>query len=271
MGFKRFKSSFGRGKVKDFFDRKGFYIVLFACVCIIGATAYFTSGWNFLGLKNQKQLTKNDKGNVKQEQYEDLNLPKFTEHNNEENKAKTAASSDLKVKKNNPADTNPKKSSMSSANTAKAESASAAAKPNQEVEIPKLIMPVSGQIIMPFAEDALVFSSTLGQWTTHSGIDIASKEGTEVKAVLGGTVEKVEKDEELGYCITIDHGGNLETRYCNLSTLDMVEQGKKVKRGQTISAVGRTSVFESGQDSHLHFEVIYKGKKLNPSKYFINQ
>jgi murein DD-endopeptidase MepM/ murein hydrolase activator NlpD len=67
-----------------------------------------------------------------------------------------------------------------------------------------------------------------------------------------------------GTCITIDHGFGFETRYAHLNSVN-VREGMKVKRGDLIARTG-----QSGRASgpHLHYEVIYKGEKVNPLNYF---
>ena len=52
-----------------------------------------------------------------------------------------------------------------------------------------MAIPVAGKLILPFADDRLVYHKTLDQWSTHKGIDIQASEGAPVKAVLDGEVE----------------------------------------------------------------------------------
>jgi murein DD-endopeptidase MepM/ murein hydrolase activator NlpD len=47
----------------------------------------------------------------------------------------------------------------------------------------------------------------------------------------------------------------------------MVEEGDVVKKGQPISGVGSTALFESLESPHLHFEVLKDGVAIDPSKY----
>ena len=55
--------------------------------------------------------------------------------------------------------------------------------------------------------------------------------------------------------------------YSNLATMGMTEKGAKVKRGQQISTVGDTTLFETVADTHLHFEIKLDGKYVNPLNY----
>ena len=73
------------------------------------------------------------------------------------------------------------------------------------------------------------------------------------------------KFEFFGYgnSITIKHGFGYETIYAHLNSVKVIE-GMKVKRGDCIGESGK-----SGRSSgpHLHYEVVYKGRKVNPANY----
>lgn len=98
----------------------------------------------------------------------------------------------------------------------------------------------------------------------HTGLDFAMKIGNPVYATGDGVVESV-KFEFFGYgnSITIKHGFGYETIYAHLNSVKVIE-GMKVKRGDCIGESGN-----SGRSSgpHLHYEVVYKGRKVNPANY----
>lgn len=98
----------------------------------------------------------------------------------------------------------------------------------------------------------------------HTGLDFAMKIGNPVYATGDGVVESV-KFEFFGYgnSITIRHGFGYETIYAHLNSVKVIE-GMKVKRGDCIGESGK-----SGRSSgpHLHYEVVYKGRKVNPANY----
>lgn len=98
----------------------------------------------------------------------------------------------------------------------------------------------------------------------HTGLDFAMKIGNPVYATGDGVVEAV-KFEFFGYgnSITIDHGFGYKTIYAHLNSVKVIE-GMKVKRGDCIAESGK-----SGRSSgpHLHYEVVYKGQKVNPANY----
>ena len=67
-----------------------------------------------------------------------------------------------------------------------------------------------------------------------------------------------------GVVAVIDHGFGFQTLYAHMQSV-AVKPGQKVSRGQQIGTVGSTGM-SSG--SHLHYEVILGGKKVDPVYYF---
>ena len=132
---------------------------------------------------------------------------------------------------------------------------------NAEVSIG---LPISGEIILEFAKDKLVYSETLEEWITHDGIDIKGTVAEPVKAVLAGTVESVKMDPRYGNTIIIKHNDSLKTVYANLSTLELVYVGKNVEEGEIISGVGEGFGFESKEGPHVHFEIVENGETREP-------
>lgn len=67
-----------------------------------------------------------------------------------------------------------------------------------------------------------------------------------------------------GNCIVIKHAYGFETLYSHQSE-NMVKVGDKVKAGQVIGLTGRTG---RATTEHLHFEISFRGKRLNPTVVF---
>ena len=127
--------------------------------------------------------------------------------------------------------------------------------------------PVAGEIIKDFAIDNLIFSNTLEEWTTHSGIDIKAEKTSVVAAAEAGTVESIKNDPRFGLTITISHGNGFKTIYSNLLTTEFVNENEVVEKGQTIATVGESASFEFADESHLHFEMYKDGSPVNPTIY----
>lgn len=100
----------------------------------------------------------------------------------------------------------------------------------------------------------------------HTGIDFTAPSGTPIQATGAGTVEKVDSRTEYGNRVTINHGFGYKTMYAHMKTVD-VKVGQKLTRGQQIGTVGSTGTSTA---PHCHYEVIYKGKKINPINYVLD-
>lgn len=131
----------------------------------------------------------------------------------------------------------------------------------------KASAPVSGEIIFDYADDKLLYSVTLDQWMTHPAVDLAAKEGTEVKAVLSGTVDDVREDDVLGYTVEIKHSSGRRTIYASLGSDVRVKTGDKVNAGAVIGTVGSSAISECKEKPHLHFAFWIDGKPVDPKKY----
>lgn len=138
---------------------------------------------------------------------------------------------------------------------------------NEVKEELKFIAPVSGEIIRDFAKDTLIYSETLKEWTTHSGIDIKADKTSIVVAAEKGIVEGIKNDPRFGLTVIIKHLGGFKTIYSNLLTAEFVSEGEEVEKGQTIGTIGESASFEILDDPHLHFEIYKDGEALNPTIY----
>lgn len=149
--------------------------------------------------------------------------------------------------------------------------ASAAKKATEKSStVPKtneFILPVVGEVTFAFAIDKLVYSKTLEEWRTHSGVDLAADRGTPVKAVGDGFVSDIKHDPRFGVTIIVDHGDGIKSLYANLASDDMVSPNQKIKQGDIIGCVGNTALFESAEQSHLHFEILKDDEPVNPDAW----
>lgn len=127
-----------------------------------------------------------------------------------------------------------------------------------------LFCPVEGEVIRGFAGDALVYSKTLDQWTSHDGVDIAAPEGSPVLAVADGVVTRCENDTMMGYTLALSHDGGRESVYANLDELPDFAVGESLKAGTELGAVGNTAIAESAEEAHLHFELWEDGVPIDP-------
>lgn len=98
----------------------------------------------------------------------------------------------------------------------------------------------------------------------HKGLDFAAAKGTPVYATGDGKIEMAYFSGSYGNVIFLNHGHDYETRYAHLSRFAVVA-GQLVKRGQIIGYVGNTG---NSVSHHLHYEVLFKGRHVNPINFF---
>ena len=136
----------------------------------------------------------------------------------------------------------------------------------EKVEL-KFTKPVEGEISKEYAQENLVYSETLQEWVTHSGIDIKADKTTVVKSAEKGTVKTIKNDPRYGLTIVVEHANGYKTVYANLLTSEFVVEGEKVEKGQSLGTVGNTAVFEIADEPHLHFEILKDSMPVNPSDF----
>ncbi len=134
------------------------------------------------------------------------------------------------------------------------------------VSVVSFIMPVDTTNYKEYSE-TMVWSSTLGRFSSHTAMDFFAEEGSSVFAVYGGKVESVETTLLEGVTVVIDHGDGLKTVYNSLADAEMVEVGQTVEQGDVIGSVSITNRQEYRDGAHLHFEVIEDGVNVNPLTY----
>ncbi len=105
-----------------------------------------------------------------------------------------------------------------------------------------------------------------GEYGFHTGLDIAAKEGTIIRAALSGKVEKVGEDSRAGKYILLSHQNGLSTFYCHCSEV-IAEEGANIRQGETIALVGSTGM---STGPHLHFEIRKNNIRYDPLKVLQN-
>lgn len=104
-----------------------------------------------------------------------------------------------------------------------------------------------------------------GKVKTHTGIDMAAPQGTDIHAAAGGVVIVAEWWSGYGNTVIIDHGDNVWTLYGHIRNNGIVvEKGQQVKKGQKIAEVGSTG---NSTGPHCHFEVRINGNPVDPMPY----
>ena len=98
----------------------------------------------------------------------------------------------------------------------------------------------------------------------HNGVDYAAKRGSPVRSTGDGTILFIGRKSGCGNEILIKHSNDYSTRYCHLEGFAKnLNNGKKVKQGQTIGYVGSTGL---ATGPHLHYEFKIGEKHTDPVK-----
>ncbi|GHM98612.1 peptidase [Cytophagales bacterium WSM2-2] len=108
------------------------------------------------------------------------------------------------------------------------------------------------------------FHPLLGYSRPHNGLDFAAPYNSPIYATGDGIVTYASGGTTYGNVVFVDHGYGFETRYAHM-TKYIVGIGQKIKRGQILGYVGNTGL---SYGPHLHYEVLYNNKFVNPINFF---
>ena len=98
----------------------------------------------------------------------------------------------------------------------------------------------------------------------HKGVDFAAPTGTPIYAGGNGIVEFIGNNGGYGKYIRIRHNNEYKTAYAHLSRYEKgISKGVRVNQGETIGYVGSTG---NSTGPHLHYEILYQNKHINPLK-----
>ena len=117
------------------------------------------------------------------------------------------------------------------------------------------IWPVKGIVSQRF--------SAGGSEGRHDGIDILAEENALVVSAAKGVVVEAGWDQDLGRYVRVNHDFGFETVYGHLARV-LVQTGDQVGKGMSLGLVGNTG---RSLGPHLHFEIIFKGKPVDPLPY----
>lgn len=277
------KNKLTKENLIKFFDKEGFYVVVFLCLAIIATTAVYITRDNMTPISQG-----NEENQVAEHEYYQ---PEDLEPEPEDDGEEASAIVEEEEENEDPNQSQGESTEGESADQEKAiitdediPNATPVISPvvEEEREEPKsdsstaqailnnLSNPVDNNTItMDYSfQTAPVFSATLDAFRSdHKGIDISAEKGTIVKAAMDGKVIDIVEDARLGMTITIDHGSGVKTKYANLDTSVNVTKNQSVKKGDEIGKAGNTALFEIDDDPHIHFEVWHNEESVDPKKY----
>ncbi len=139
-------------------------------------------------------------------------------------------------------------------------------------KIPEMCVPVAGSLAKPHNESLPVYSQTMGDFRTHTGIDIAAAVGDTVKSVASGTVKEIYEDPFMGTSVTVAMNGDTVAVYQNLGSIaEGLTVGKSIAAGDAVGTVGESAMIEIADEAHLHFSLTVAGTAVDPMEYFTEE
>lgn len=265
-----------KNKVKDFFRKEGFYLVLFVCLCIVATVAAFTIRKNSVANQENKannELSLNEvEDNTSSETDSNFNKQNAERVENNDELANNAeevlsepevANAEEEVATNNQEEV--------AENQVTEEVADVSAGTDTQVV---LSLPIDGSVAISREFGTMIrtyVDETRSEDTSRRGIDINASVGTIVKAAAEGQVEEVSSNTTDGTYVVIAHANGLKTKYTNLSEEVKVAVGDVVSTGTEIGTVGNTSgIFTSkvcGDVLNVQVQDA-NGNDVDPSAYF---
>jgi murein DD-endopeptidase MepM/ murein hydrolase activator NlpD len=97
----------------------------------------------------------------------------------------------------------------------------------------------------------------------HRGLDFAAPRRTPIVATAPGRVVRAGRRGAYGNLVEIDHGNGFRTRYAHLHTIK-TRVGKVVELNEVVGLMGTTG---RSTGTHLHYEVLYKGRQVDPKRF----
>ena len=125
-------------------------------------------------------------------------------------------------------------------------------------------IPAEYKLVAFFSPMTGIVTNHFNREEKHFGIDIVADNNSVIKATADGTVVYSDWTVDNGYCIGIQHNGNLFSVYKHNAVL-LKDDGDFVSAGEPIAIYGNSGSMSTGP--HLHFEIWYNGTPLNPEDY----
>ena len=144
------------------------------------------------------------------------------------------------------------------------------AEPTEQTSVEQIsfALPVSsGNVVKEYSNSALQYNKTLNLWQAHKAVDFLADEGTDVFAVMDGTIKEVSYSYLMGNIVKLEIGNGMVVVYASLQNDVPVKAGDTVKKGDVIGKVGNTAKSESSDGAHLHLEVWLDEQNVDPSIY----
>ena len=248
-------------KAEHFLTGRGFYLVLILCLLVLGASGYY------LYRSAANGVTANDSQPTAADAAVTVPVP-----SQEAVDAVTAPQDEAEALAPDPEETEPVAIDEPAEEVIAPTEEAAAPAEEEELPvvepIPVLQWPLEGEVAAAYSSTELQYNAAMGDWRTHTGIDVAAAIGSEVCAAADGTVERVASDPIDGVTVIVTHSGGMSTSYANLDPDTLaVAAGDTVEAGQTLACVGSSAAGESTVGGPLHVSVPQGGPPGDPIAY----
>ena len=139
--------------------------------------------------------------------------------------------------------------------------------------VPEMALPVVGMVAKGYDSTLQVYSTTMGDYRIHLGLDMMTEEAAPVLAAADGVISQIWDDPMMGKCVAISHAGDCYSIYKNLdpTLAESIAVGSEVKAGDCLGNVGQSAILELAEEPHLHFEMTVGGLSVDPLEYFSEQ
>jgi murein DD-endopeptidase MepM/ murein hydrolase activator NlpD len=122
-------------------------------------------------------------------------------------------------------------------------------------------LPLTGEFVLSsgfgFRPDPITHQTSL-----HEGIDFVAVVGTSILVTAPGVVSRAEYMGAYGNMVDVLHANGFTTRYAHMQSIE-VKLGDVLVRQQKVGTLGNTG---RSTGPHLHYEVIYNGVAMHPTK-----
>ena len=215
---------------KKLLEKDGFYLALFACICLLAVGGVWFTKSNVDELASNNGFVNNTDKNSKND--DELHL--IEKDNNDAVPTTTESGQNLQEAKEKQKESNSKLSFLGK------------------------------KVTREYSEQEPSYSKTLNLWEIHKGLDVSANENQQIKSLLAGKIVSVFKDDKHGMSVKVKSENDIAVVYSNLNEKIEVKKDQTIKEGESLGIVGDTSAVESEEGTHVHIEA-FKGKEsINP-------
>lgn len=126
-----------------------------------------------------------------------------------------------------------------------------------------LIWPVTGNVLIPYSMDKMVYFSTLEHYKRNPAMIISATEGAAISAAASGQVTNVFYNEEIGNAVTVNIGNGYEITYGQLKDI-AVTNGSYIEKGSIIGYVAAPTKYYSVEGTNVYFSLTLNGEPADP-------